>query len=206
MQRARKLAQIVVLKLPQFLAARQKTCSCTDRLRLDSQLQLISPDLSTTMPRAPKRRPLTGCRRLTLVPCRRPPPLSLRLSRLRRWSEGTEASPHPLPSCRRWGRSHPSSSSSVATTTLCVARPPPVVAPSNICSRSRQRDNIAAPAIVAAARQTSVLAMNAAAALLLARGTLLPTAVMADAVPLPPPRLATRPPQQHVDCHFPFKA
>ena len=27
-----------------------------------------------------------------------------------------------------------------------------------------------------------------------------------DAVPPPPPRLATRPPQQHVDCHFPFKA
>jgi hypothetical protein len=33
-----------------------------------------------------------------------------------------------------------------------INSPPPLVAPSNICTRSRQRDNIAAPAIVAAAR------------------------------------------------------
>jgi hypothetical protein len=44
-----------------------------------------------------------------------------------------------------------------------------VVASSNICSRSCQ--HIAAPAIVAAARRTSILAKNAAAALMLARWT-----------------------------------
>jgi hypothetical protein len=68
------------------------------------------------------------------------------------------------------------------------------VASSNICSRSCQHDNIAAPAIVAAARRTSILAKNAAAALLLARWTLFPMAAVADAVPPPTPRLATRPP------------
>jgi hypothetical protein len=37
-------------------------------------------------------------------------------------------------------------------TMLRDTRPPPLVVPSNICSRSHQRDNIAAPAIAAAAR------------------------------------------------------
>ena len=75
------------------------------------------------------------------------------------------------------------SSSSIATTTLHVAHPPSsLVAPSNICSRSRQRDNITAPAIIARCRRTSNVhpceerhrSASASA---------------------PPPRLATRPPQ-----------
>ena len=105
LQRARKLAQIVVIKITPvlfFLAARQKTCSCTDRLRLPTPTHITRPP--TTMPRAPKRRALTGCRRLTLVPCPHPPPLSSRLSRLSRRSEGTAASPHPSPSRRRRGK------------------------------------------------------------------------------------------------------
>jgi hypothetical protein len=51
---------------------------------------------------------------------------------------------------------------------------------------------------------TSILAKNTAAALLLAQGMSFPTAAMMNALPPPPPRLATRTPQQHVDCHFPF--
>jgi hypothetical protein len=132
-----------------------------------------------------------------------PPPLSSRrvvphprLSRLRRRSEGTAALLHPSPSRRRRGK----------IPSIVVARPPSLFAPSNICSRSHQRDNIAAPVIVAAARQTSILAKNAATALLLARGTSFPTAAVTDAVPPHPKALPHAPPQQHVDCHFPFKA
>ncbi len=132
-------------------------------------------------------------------PLSSPPPLSSRrvvprprLSRLRRRSEGTAASPHPSWSRRRRGK---------IPSIVVVLR-----SDDDATRRPRQRDNIAAPAIVTAARRTSILAKNAAAALLLARGTLFPTAAVTDAVPPPPPRLATRPPQQHVDCHFPFKA
>ena len=75
-----------------------------------------------------------------------------RLSRLRRRSEGTAASPHPSPSRRRRGKI-PSIVVVLRSDDDASRRPPPpLVAPSNICSRSRQRDNIAAPAIVAAAR------------------------------------------------------
>ncbi len=128
LQRARKLAQIVDLKLPQYFLQHARKLAHAQMIDSDSQLQLISPDLSTTMPRV--HRALTGCRRLTLVPCRRPPPFSSRrvvpcprLSRLRRQSEGTAAF-----YCRcagGGGRSHPSLLSSVATTTLRVAHPPP---------------------------------------------------------------------------------
>jgi hypothetical protein len=94
----------VVLKLPQYYFLQHTRKLAHAQIDSDSQLQLISPDLSTTMPRAPKHRALTGCRRLTLVPCRCPPPLSLRLSCLRHRSEGTVASPHPLPLRRRRGK------------------------------------------------------------------------------------------------------
>ena len=110
-----------------------------------------------------------------------------RLSRLRCRSEGTAASPHPSPSRRRRGKIPSIVVVLRSDTTLRVARLPCLVAPSNICSRSRQRDNIAAPAIDAAPRKTSILAKNAAAVLLLARGTSFPTAVVADAVPPPTP-------------------
>ncbi len=61
-----------------------------------------------------------------------------RLSRLRCRSEETAALPHPSPSRRRRGK---------IPSILCVTCPPPLVASSNICSRSRQRDNIAAPCV-----------------------------------------------------------
>ncbi len=111
LQHARKLAQIVVLKLHQYFLQHARKLAHAQMIDSDSQLQLISPDLSTTMPRAPKHRALAGCRRLTLVPCRRPPPFLSRrvvprprLSRLRYQSEGTAASPHPSPSRRRRGK------------------------------------------------------------------------------------------------------
>jgi hypothetical protein len=74
LQRARKLAQIVVLKLPQYFLQHARKLAHAQMIDSDSQLELISPDLSTTMPRTPKRRALTGYRRLMLAPCCRPPP------------------------------------------------------------------------------------------------------------------------------------
>ncbi len=130
--RARKLAQIVVLKLPQYFLQHARKLAHAQMIDSDFQLQLISPDLSTTMPRAPMHRALTGCRRLTLVPCHRPPPSRCIASSLALVLVvsvvGRRGQRHCRIRCRRaggGGRSHPSSSSSVATTTLCVARPPP---------------------------------------------------------------------------------
>ena len=202
------LVGFVILRItPVFFSARQKTCSklllietstppppplplspsatISSRLHHSPPLSRLASSTDRSCPLSSSPPPLVASRRVVPRP---------HLSRLRRRSEGTAA------------RSDPSSSSSVTTMTLRVARPPPLVAPSNICSRSRQCNNIAAPAIVAAARRTSILAKNAAPALLLARGTSFPTAAVTDAVPPHPKALPHTPPQQHVDCHFHFKA
>ncbi len=110
------LEGFVILNYPSIIfAARQKTCS---KLSLppppyDTSVAVVRRHLvapsSITLHSLALRRPPTA-----LVPCRRPPPLSSRrvvprprLSRLRRRSEGTAASPHPSPSRRRRGKIPP---------------------------------------------------------------------------------------------------
>jgi hypothetical protein len=210
LQRARKLAQNLL-----------KTCSklaCSTLSDLETRCRLLPPYLraspsaaiSSRLHHSPLARLASSTDRSRPLSSPPPPLVATSLALVLVVSVvGRRGQRHRRIRRRRaggGGRSHPSSTSSVATMTLRVARPPPLIAPSNICSRSRQCDNIAAPAIVSAARRTSILAKNAATALLLARGTSFPTAAVADAVPPPPPRLATRLSQQHVDCHFPFEA
>jgi hypothetical protein len=163
------LERFVVLKLPQYFLQRARKLS---QNLLDSDSDLMRPpDTPPPPPYLRRSLPPSRCAFITLhslalrlpltalVPCCRPPPPSRcvvpphpRLSRLRRRSEGTVASPHPSPS--RWRRGKIQSIAVVLRSNDDASRcpPPPLVAPSNICSRSRQRDNIAAPAIVAAAR------------------------------------------------------
>ncbi len=153
LQRARKLAQIVVLKLPQyyFLAACQKTCTYTDRLRLPTQTPITRPLHHHTS--SSEASHLDGLSSPDACPLSSPPTPSRHVLGVS--LVGRRGQQHCRIHRRRaggGGRSHPSSSSSLATTTLCAARPPPLDAPSNICSCSRQRDNITSPSIVTASR------------------------------------------------------
>jgi hypothetical protein len=50
LQQARKLAQIEVLKLPQYFLQHARKLAHAQMIDSDSQVQLISSDLSTTMP------------------------------------------------------------------------------------------------------------------------------------------------------------
>jgi hypothetical protein len=123
----------VVLDLPQyFFHAPEnllKTCSTLILIWLSPPATscLLPPYLRRSPP--PSRRAFITLHSLalrrpptTLIPCRQPPPLVAshrvasrrvvsrcvvprpRLSRLRRWSEGTAASPHPSLSRRRRGK------------------------------------------------------------------------------------------------------
>ena len=141
--------------------------------------------------------PLSSCR---VVP--RP-----HLSCLRPRSEGTAASPHPSPS--RWRRGKIPSIVVVLRSDDDASRrppPPPLVVSSNICSCSRQRDNIAAPTIVAAAcpnvhpREERRRSASASARYVVSDGGR--GGRRAPSTPAP----CHTPPQQHVDCHFTFKA
>jgi hypothetical protein len=186
-QRARKLAQNL-LNSDSDLIETSRHAASSPLTSVAVRRHLVVPSSLSTLSPCVVHRPLSS---LVVAPpllscCVVPCPS---LSRLRPRSEGTAASPHPSSSCRRRGKIQ-SIVVVLRSDDDASRRPPPphpLVAPSNICSRSRQRDNIAAPTIVAAARRTSILAKNAAAALLLARGKLFPTAAGRCAPSTPAP-------------------